>query len=99
MDTARLFLGFLFAGGVITGQPYVISTIAGGTPQQTPVAATRASIPQPRGITADRLGNLYFISRNTVFKIDVHGVLTRIAGDSQLGDSGDGGPAISARLY
>jgi uncharacterized protein (TIGR03437 family) len=75
----------------------VISTIAGGVPPATPVAGVSASV-SPGGIAADKSGNIYFSSRNTVFKLDTSGTLTRVAGDSRAGFSGDGGPAADARL-
>jgi len=46
------------------------------------------------------MGNVYFTVRdlNSVFKLDRTGLLTRVAGFSTAGFSGDGGPATSARL-
>ena len=41
---------------------------------------------------------MYFSSLNCVYKLDPNGVLTRIAGNSQPGYSGDGGPASAAQL-
>lgn len=78
---------------------YVISTIAGGVPPKTPVAALSASIGVPLGVALDSAGNVYFTSMNCVFKVDQNGVLTRIAGTSQAGFSGDGGPAVNAQFY
>jgi trimeric autotransporter adhesin len=77
---------------------YAISTVAGGAPPATPVAATSASIGGPWGVATDAAGNVYFTGLGCVFKIDTSGVLTRIAGTSRLDYSGDGGPAISAPL-
>ena len=44
-------------------------------------------------------GNVYFASLNCVFKLDGSGTLTRIAGNSRAGYSGDNGPAINAQLF
>jgi sugar lactone lactonase YvrE len=43
-------------------------------------------------------GDIYFSAGNSVMKVGVNGILTRIAGTGQYGSSGDGGPAISAQL-
>ena len=79
-------------------QQYVISTVAGGAPPPTPIAAVNASIAGPGGVATDLAGNVYFTSLNCVFKLDPNGVLTRVAGNSRAGYSGDGGPATSAQL-
>ena len=59
-------------------------------------------------MAADASGNVYFVDgygyeraagrSNSVFKIDPSGSITRIAGDSRTGFSGDGGLAASASL-
>ena len=79
-------------------QQYVISTIAGGAPPPTPVAALSASIGSPQDVATDAVGNVYFTSLNCVFKVDQRGVLTRLAGTSRPGYLGDGGPATNALL-
>jgi sugar lactone lactonase YvrE len=78
---------------------YIISTYAGGAPAR-PTAAI--------ALAADDRGNVYFVDgygytrgparSNSVFKIAPGGVITRIAGDSRTGFSGDGGPATNAAL-
>ena len=73
---------FLTTFTVAWGQPYVISTIAGGAPPPTPIAATNASLPLPPGVAADTIGDIYFTSDNAVFKIDATGALTRVAGNA-----------------
>jgi uncharacterized protein (TIGR03437 family) len=78
-------------------QPYLISTVAGGAPPPTPVLATNASI-SPSGVATDPAGDVYFSSRNAVFKLDLSHSLTRIAGNSRPGFSGDGGRALDAQL-
>ena len=66
------------------------------------------AIGSPQGMATDAAGNVYFISLDAtplrlpraygVFKLDRSGVLTRIAGNSGEGFSGDGGPAINAQF-
>ncbi|MCX6594263.1 MAG: hypothetical protein NTZ56_22340 [Acidobacteria bacterium] len=89
----------MFLPGLLLAQEYTISTIAGGGPPATPVAGTAASIGQPYGVATDRAGNVFFSSLNCVFKLDADGVMTRVAGTSRPGFSGDGGPATSAQLF
>jgi sugar lactone lactonase YvrE len=57
----------------------------------------------PQYVAADDAGNVYFTSIyatsfNCVFKMDPNGVVTRVAGTSRPGFSGDGGPATSAQV-
>jgi len=77
---------------------YVISTVAGGVPPNTPLPAAAASIGDPPRVAVDSAGNLYFGSIHSVFKVDQSGTLTRVAGIGRSGYSGDGGPATSAQL-
>ena len=79
-------------------QQYTISTVAGGAPPDTPVAASSISIGQPRRVTVDGAGNVYFSAANSVFKLNGSGVLTLVAGNSRAGFSGDGAPAVTAQL-
>jgi hypothetical protein len=51
------------------------------------------------GCRHEPAGNVYFASDDCVFKLDTDGVLTRVAGNSRSGYSGDGGPATSAQFY
>ncbi|HMC62339.1 MAG TPA: hypothetical protein VKJ01_24300, partial [Candidatus Solibacter sp.] len=77
---ARFLLGYLLFSGAVWSQQYVISTIAGGVPPPTPVAARQASIGDPARVAVDAAGNVYFSSLHSVFKVDGGGTLTRIAG-------------------
>src|SRR5438445_3587970 len=95
---AHRVLGFLLFGGCVWAQQYVISTIAGGAPPATPLTATGASVGDPTRMATDTLGNVYFGSLHSVFKVDANGTLTRFAGNGRAGNSGDGGPATSAQL-
>ncbi len=89
----------LLAPALLFAQQYAISTIAGGAPPPTPVTATSASLGNPAGVATDAAGNVYFASLHCVFKMDSSGTLTRIAGNSRAGFSGDGGAATSAQLF
>jgi uncharacterized protein (TIGR03437 family) len=96
MHKSGLFL--LLAGvSVAFGQQYSITTVAGGAPPPTPVAATSTTIGQPSRVTVDSAGNYYFSSGHSVFRVS-GSTLTVIAGNSRAGFSGDGGPAINAQL-
>src|SRR5580658_7933670 len=89
---------FLFCACFAQAQQYVISTIAGGAPLPTPVSAVNASIGDPPRVAVDAAGNFYFGSMHSVFKVDVNGNATRIAGNGRSGYSGDGGAATAAQL-
>jgi hypothetical protein len=82
---------------VLAAQQYTISTFAGGAPPVTPIAAVKTDLRPIGGVAADG-GNVYFSASGCVFKIDVNGILTRVAGDSRWGASGDGGPATNAEF-
>lgn len=63
--------------------------------------ATAAKLNNPIGVAVDAAGNVYFSDHDNqrVRKIDRAGIITTIAGTGTTGFSGDGGPAINARLY
>ena len=63
-------------------------------------SATQASLYYPTGMTADNAGNIYIADsyNNRVRKIDTNGIITTVAGNGQMGYSGDGGQAIQASL-
>jgi trimeric autotransporter adhesin len=95
----RLSLLFLLATlNFADAQQYVINTVAGGAPPQTPAAAIHSSFPSPGGLAIDPAGNLYAVSQNCVFTISPSGVMNRIAGIARAGFSGDGGPALNAQF-
>jgi len=92
----RLVL-LLASASIASAQQYTITTLAGGAPPSTPVAAGSAAIGQPRRVALDSGGNLYFSAGNSVFKLS-GSTLTLVAGNSRPGFSGDGGPAVNAQL-
>jgi sugar lactone lactonase YvrE len=59
--------------------------------------ATGATI-VPGAIALDAAGNLYIVDGNNIRRVDVNGTIATIAGTSQPGFSGDGGPAVNAQL-
>jgi len=63
-----------------------------------PLKALETAIGSPTGIATDARGNVYFTSQHVAFVLRPDGALYRIAGIGVPGDSGDGGPAIFARL-
>ncbi len=97
---AFLWLGFAVAAPA-QPQQYSISTVAGGSPPTTPAIAVEMPL-VPKGFATDLAGNLYFISYDCIFRLDLNGgrrgIITRVAGNSRVGDSGDGGPALEAEL-
>jgi uncharacterized protein (TIGR03437 family) len=80
-----------------------VSVIAGtaglGDPGEG-VEATKAQLRDPRHMTIDRAGNIYFTEglAHRVRKISPAGIITTVAGTGQAGFSGDGGPAARAQL-
>src|SRR6202142_4072942 len=90
-------LGLLVTGGTVWAQ-YLITTVAGGGIPPTASAALTAPLPQSSAVAVDGLGNFYFSAANAVYKVDAAGILTRVAGTSAAGYSGDGGPAANAQL-
>ncbi len=95
---AALGLWVLSGGSLAVAQQYTISTLAGGAPPVTPVAALSAAIGQVRRVAVDASGNVYFSSGNCIFKLNSQGTINLFAGNSRAGFSGDGGPAVNAQL-
>jgi hypothetical protein len=51
-------------------------------------------------MSTDTFGNMYVcdITKQMIRKIDINGIITSVAGNGTLGNSGDGGPATAAML-
>ncbi|MCU1453985.1 MAG: Sugar lactone lactonase YvrE [Acidimicrobiales bacterium] len=84
-----------------------ISTIAGtgtrGTPGQANGdggLATDAQLDEPSGLAFDAKGSLYVVDSgdNRIRQIAPGGVISSVAGTGWYGNSGDGGPALSAQF-
>lgn len=86
-------LPMLLAGAAVAQN---IQTAAGGGPDNMP--AVSANLGGPRGVAVDARGNLFIASGSRVYKVDVSGLLTVVAGNGIFGFSGDGGQARSAAL-
>jgi uncharacterized protein (TIGR03437 family) len=101
MKNSLVVLGLLIFAPVPAWaqQQYIISTIAGGGPPLvTPARGLDLQIGAVYNIATDVAGNVYFPTANSVVELDQNGIVTRIAGTSHQGYSGDGGPAVGAQL-
>ena len=81
----------------------VITTVAGigeGNDSGGAGPATEAALSRPRGVAADRLGNLYIADtgNHRIRRVDPSGTLSTIAGTGVSGYGGDGGLAVEAQL-
>jgi sugar lactone lactonase YvrE len=93
---SAIFLILLFGA---TAKPQnTITTIAGGGANST--VAASAVLGLPTSSTVDSLGNIFVSSPylNQVYKVDLSGNFTLVAGNGIAGYGGDGGPATSAEL-
>lgn len=80
-----------------------VSTIAGtgvAGSSSDGVAAIGAALNLPKGLTADKAGNVYVVEEggHHVRRIAPDGTITTVAGTGQKGYSGEGGPATQAYL-
>jgi sugar lactone lactonase YvrE len=78
----------------------IITTVAGGGVGDGG-AATRATLNGPAGVAVDASGNLFIADtyNNRIREVSTNGIITTVAGNGDLGDSGNGGPATSATLF
>ena len=62
--------------------------------------AVRRSLNYPVGVAVDGAGNLYIADsdQHRIHRVDASGIITTVAGNGEGGFSGDGGPAVRARL-
>jgi trimeric autotransporter adhesin len=79
---------------LIAGAPGFPSSVGDGGP------ATSARISNPSSLAFDQNGNLYITEPfdNRVRKVTPGGTITTFAGTSQAGNTGEGGPAVNAKL-
>jgi uncharacterized protein (TIGR03437 family) len=95
----KIVIATLMLSSAALAQQYVISTYAGGAPLPTPAPATSVNLDSLTTVATDTAGNVYFSSQFSLLKLDASGTLTRIAGNSRQGYSGDGGPALNAQIF
>ncbi|HTA81352.1 MAG TPA: T9SS type A sorting domain-containing protein [Bacteroidia bacterium] len=80
----------------------IITIVSGGTNGYAGDGgpARYASISDPTGIVVDSIGDIYFCDAGNycIRKIDIHGIITTIAGKGISGYAGDGGPAKLAEF-
>ncbi len=97
----------LFAAlvGLLTATPVArankIVLVAGGAEDRTEIPAQHARLKEPFGVDFDRSGNLFIVemaSGNRLLRVDAKSLLTHVAGLSQAGDAGDGGPALMGKF-
>lgn len=62
--------------------------------------AVNAALNRPYGVALDSTGNLYIadFGNDRIRRVDPHGRISTVAGTGAAGYSGDGGPAVEARL-
>src|SRR5437867_2170289 len=100
----KMFLRFsllaVILSPVLNGVAQTITTYAGPPLPVLGALATTQYFDRTEGIAPDSAGGFYFSSspENRVYRVAADGVLSLIAGTGTSGFSGDGGPAVSARL-
>lgn len=105
LDTAGNMLIVDYSGNCVrkVNTSGIISTFAGKTSwgySGDGGPATAAQFERPTCIAIDKVGNVYIGDgwNQCVRKVGVDGIIHTVVGDGNYGDSGDGGPATSARL-
>ncbi len=96
----RIPVGISFAFFIVNVGAFAqnnISTLSGGAPPPSNISTTSAPLGNLGAVASDGSGNIHFISDDCVF-MDLNGNLVRVAGNSRLGFSGDGGAATSAQM-
>lgn len=98
LSGAMLLMAALLSGGV---QAQTIQTVAGiGMLGPDGAPAILASIARPGAVVTDSGGNLYIADsgNHIIRKVATDGTISTVAGVGTSGNSGDGGPATSAKL-
>src|SRR5271168_2817347 len=94
-------VSFVLLATAAYGQTYTVSTFAGvWLPENLPGASV--SLDQIGGVAVDAAGNVFLSLPRyaVVMQLDaITGILTRVAGNTSNGFSGDNGPAVNAQLY
>jgi hypothetical protein len=101
--TALVSLGAAETPAGAASAPGTIVAVAGNGTNGTlgdggPAAA--AELVAPEDVAQDLSGNLYIADGDAceVRKVDTNGIITRFAGTGSCGNSGNGGPAIAAKI-
>ena len=81
----------------------VITTVAGTGERGfggDGASAVQARLSRPFGVAVDGAGNVFIADEgnNRIRKVDSAGTISTVAGTGEFGVSGDGGPAVQARL-
>jgi len=98
-----LSLSITLATVTVSAQPGIITTVAGthaaGVTAGNGGPATDAGLGNIRGLAVDIHGNIYIVENiSSVRKIDFTGTINKFAGTDTIGYSGDGNPALLARI-
>ena len=98
--SCALFGALVSIAPLLSAQQGVITTVAGGGPNEIP--ALNANLNLPWEVAVDKQGNDYVATgggSSRVFKITPAGEIVVIAGNGLAGYSGDGGLAVNATLH
>ena len=92
---------FTVAAVAQSSTSYRIDTFAGTRAVRDNGPATEAWLRSPGGVAVDGADNLFIADtvNHRIRKVDAAGVITTVAGTGVRGYSGDGGPAVDARLW
>jgi sugar lactone lactonase YvrE len=95
-DEANQFVRKIDTNGIITAVAGTGTTGYSGDGG----LATNANLNTPSGVALDAAGNLYIgdAGNYRVRRVDPNGIITTFAGTGTQGFTGDGGPALQARL-
>jgi hypothetical protein len=75
-----------------------IHLFAGGGSGGDGVLATSASVLGPYGLAMDKQGNLYIAQATRVRMVNPQGIISTVAGSTNAGFTGNGGPATNAEF-
>ena len=102
MQTTIRFLLFGLFALAISNSSFAakLVLVAGGGEKVGGGPALESKLNGPFGVDFDRLGNMYIIEMtgNRLCRVDRQRILTRVAGNGDKGDTGDGGAAANALL-
>jgi uncharacterized protein (TIGR03437 family) len=105
VDSAgNLFISDTLSTRVLEVNPAGIISVFAGTGNMAYSGdggpAIKATFEVPRGLAFDRAGNLYIADENNgvIRKVNTAGIISTVAGNRNMGFSGDGGPATKAEI-